>query len=389
MNKAIYLFSSNASKEYLLDVLETLALPRGSIQHFRYQSKWLDPDLSKKIPIKSQTPTPTSQLRRAEVVVCYLYQQEDSEKKKWLWKSIYPIRRGELMYCYKTGDKETDIVHFYFKVTDYYAYDPANRDLSTTFKAAVEEAIGKNERPTEHLYASLGGELKVPLSESSLDESAIYSLAKTLDPEHLKTPAVENSKRYFPVFYFIKGLFDTQDGQTLLEPLYDEVTHKSFYKLKESMRYVLEISYFSPGESPGPNSRILFESIPEHFISSHEKVLNVASRYDEESWLVFPRSLDEKEVWSVLEFKSDIKVPEGSKSEPLNIVRQFDVLINRRPFWRKLFAVLDTFGDAGLAVGTSAITIWSITKDSIWILPAIGGFSAWAILKILVRLWKA
>jgi len=56
-NNSIYLMSSNATKEYIIDILEVLSLPFGTVQHFRYQLKWLDNELKNKLPIKNNNQT--------------------------------------------------------------------------------------------------------------------------------------------------------------------------------------------------------------------------------------------------------------------------------------------------------------------------------------------
>ncbi len=130
----LYLISSNATKEYILDILETLSSPFGTVHHFRYQLKWLDKDLRDKIPKKGEWRKKefrdripmigkkgNNELENIKLVVCYLYQE--IKRDQWQWIDIYPIRAGVLMDAYKIGDDDDDVAHFYFKVDNYVSYD--------------------------------------------------------------------------------------------------------------------------------------------------------------------------------------------------------------------------------------------------------------------------
>ncbi|GAH68216.1 unnamed protein product, partial [marine sediment metagenome] len=137
-NNWLYLMSSNASKEYIKDILETLAIPSGSIQHFRYQLRWLDEKLIEMLP--SKRIKNGNGLIGTKVVICYLY-QERKNKGIWEWNTIYPIRIAKLVDAFKTGESEVDISHFYFQVENYIKYD--SHDFNIIIKKIANKKWGK------------------------------------------------------------------------------------------------------------------------------------------------------------------------------------------------------------------------------------------------------
>src|SRR5712691_10236209 len=104
-SRCLYLVSSSSSREYVSGCLESLALPRGTIQHFRYLERYLDERLRKRL---ASTPGQLPQsLRNATVVVVYLYQEQTTIGA---WKpagprheSYLPLRCGRLVDAYFEG----------------------------------------------------------------------------------------------------------------------------------------------------------------------------------------------------------------------------------------------------------------------------------------------
>jgi len=172
-----------------------------------------------------------------------------------------------------------------------------------------------------------------------------------------------------------------------LELSLDESTLKSFYKLQEGIRYVFEISYYFD-QTPGYDSQMKMNLIQEHFISPSENVIHVSSRYDEESLLVLPRSLTEKETLSTIELTTEINAPSAFEGEASNFGLSFPVLITRRMFWRRVFALADLLSDGSLALATYSATLFTVKQESYLLLPAGIGLAVWALLKVPVRLWK-
>jgi len=108
----LYLVSSSASREYIADCLESLALPRGLIQHFRYLHRYIDDQLWALLPDQpGRTPRELADL---PVTVVYVFQEQAAGV--WQPSSPYiPLRCGRLVEAFKDGK----VAHFYFAVTDY------------------------------------------------------------------------------------------------------------------------------------------------------------------------------------------------------------------------------------------------------------------------------
>jgi hypothetical protein len=222
-DKWLYLVSSNATKEYIMDILEALSMPFGSVQHFRYRLKWIDKELRNEIPLEGNSLT--GKLKNRRVVICYLYQEKrDSE---WEWIAAYPIRSGILMDAYKTGDSDGDVSHFYFKVDNYISYDKQGfTNDKQDFTKILRGIAGKK---WNIAYAFLCVALDdTYIADKEDSKSAFHKICNSLSLEHLKSP---EGKEYFPIYCFIDGL-KNRKGK-ILEPKYDPIAHKSFYEIKE------------------------------------------------------------------------------------------------------------------------------------------------------------
>jgi hypothetical protein len=381
--RTICLFSSNGQKEYILDVLETIALPRGAIQHFRYQLKYVDPKLVSEIPHKGGPVV--GGLPESEVVVFYLYQKENVERERE-WKSIYPVRRGKLVEWYKTGETEHDIAHFYFEVSDYFDYREDSKIDRETEKAkslAVDHSLKRQS------YVCSASQLDFPVFNPAEDESAFHGLVTSFKIEDFKPPLCDSPVQYYPVFCFIRSLRESEGVASDLSMSYDQPVRKSYYELKEQNRYVFELSYNIPWKTPGKGSEITLRCPAEHFVSLTLDRLMVGSRYDEESWPLVTRRI-QTDLWSAIEVQTKIAAPNGSGWEPLNISRSFPVFIKRKLYRRKAAAFGDWLAGAFLALGTASITIFSITPSKVeFIAPTIIGFAGWAIIGLVVKVGRA
>lgn len=158
-NRCLYLVSSSATREYVSDCLEALALPRGMGQHFRYRSKYID------IGLRGILPTRPGCLRRnlrdLAVVVVYLYQEQSGGT----WKPgesvstagrYLPLRCGRLLDAFLDGD----VAHFYFEVTDYVKPTLRRRTARALLNKNVAFQIG-GRRDRDASYAHLGIDLRL------------------------------------------------------------------------------------------------------------------------------------------------------------------------------------------------------------------------------------
>jgi len=375
-NSWLYLMSSNASKEYILDILETLSLPFGTVQHFRYLVRWLDDDLKKKIPEKNGK----NELKNIKVGIYFLYQEKKGDK--WQWRSIYPIRTGILMDAYKTGDRDNDVAHFYFKVENYISYD--NSNCSTVIKKLLKEKNAYNNG--NHIEGEgISGKTLVFLYEGlpkncigsvKRSNSAFNNICESINLDHFKSP--EGDIQYYPFFHFIEGLKGRKEE--LVKPKYDSLLKKSTYNLLEGERYSFKFNTYFPKEPP--EYAIKLTTDERVFSTPKEYKLNIASRYDEESWPLIP-SLLEKDVWTVVSFETESKNINGK--EPLNIHINFFIHIERNIFYR----IIDVFSDIGFGVGTGSIALAKIIEGwTWWYYPVIIGYAVWGISKIIIKFWR-
>lgn len=269
-----YLLSSNATKEYLMDILEVLALPFGTVQHFRYQLRWLDSELKKELPLKDSK---NKKLKDKNVVVCYLYQK--IVNGKWEWDFIYPIRLGKIVSAYKTGDSDTDIAHFYFKVENYVLYNEQN--YADIIKNIAERKWG-------NCYAFLGGAFDAKfIAKEGESKSAFYKICNSINLEHLKAP---EGTWYSPVFCFVEGFRD--EGGRIITPKFNNFIRKSYFEIFEGAHYAFEFSTFFPDQQKLSSGSVKLITDEKVFSSPPTNVLVISSNYDEESFSIVPKLLE-------------------------------------------------------------------------------------------------
>lgn len=363
----LYLISSNASKEYISDALETLSSPLGLIMHYRYQTRWIGTDLKDQLPIRGKGIT--RELRNTKVAACYLYQEENQGQQQWV--DIYPIRIGILIDAYKTGNEDTDVAHFYFKVENYISYDGQNWvELLTD---TMGEKFGK-------FYAFLGPSFEdAYIVNKENSKSAFFRICESLKPEHLRSPA---GREYQPLFCFIEGLRD-EKGE-FLAPKYDPLSYKSFYELREGDRHSFEFgTYFIKKTKKVPQFVVKLLSDRNIFSTPAEYELKGASRYDGESWVIIS-SLLKRDIWTIISFRTELINNINSK-EPLNTHTDFAIKIKKKQVYR----IIDFLSDLGFAVGTGSIALAKMVEQwGWWYYPVIIGYVVFAVCKLIIKLWR-
>ena len=141
----------------MLTVSKCLALPRGSVHHFRYLERYVDDAIRQQL---ANTPGQLqSSLRDLSVVVVYLYQEQTGGA----WKpapsdndegAYIPLRCGRLLDAFLDGE----IAHFYFELTDY--IKPQHDDLTARayLNAKVLFRLSADEK-ADVSYAHMGVDL--------------------------------------------------------------------------------------------------------------------------------------------------------------------------------------------------------------------------------------
>ena len=373
--KVLFLLSSNASKEYITDILETLSLPQGSIQYFRYQLKWLHKKIRRLLPEDIDKEWAKSDMEK--IIICYLYQKK-IDKTHGQWEAVYPIRFGTLVKAYKTGKNDYDIAHFYFRVENYVSeckniIDKINiPDIKNPGQYLEGEGI-----VDKILVFTNNLDLKIAKKEET--KSSFHKICQSIRMEHLKSPS--GNVQYFPFFTAINGIRNKKNKFLTLKC--DKTSMKSFYLLSVGERYSFTFSVYFPQKPP--EYLIILSSDEKIFSTPSNYELKLDSKYHEESWNLVS-SLLERDVWTTLSFKAELKSTDRSK-EPLNINMDFLIKVTRK----RMYRIIDALSDIGFGIGTGAIALkaaFGADKMTWWYWPTVLGYATWLICKLIIKLWR-
>jgi hypothetical protein len=333
----LLLISSNYKKEYISDIVEVLGVPAGFIMHFRYRKKWVEPLLWDALP-KKEKYTGVPEKLTLKVLIIYLYQ--DAQDKSW--KYSYPIRFATVDKCYKTGDHESDVAHFYLLMGDYCAVK--QRGLL----AKLDRLKNGSYLAAEH--DKFPRELVEEKNSNDTDESAFYQLVESIKAEHFVT--IEDCKQYYPVFHFVSGFRETSSNQ--LQKFFQS------YKLTEGKEYILETSIrFIDKKLPSTNSNIKLTCYEKRFENKQELATPVTTYYDEFIWRLVPSSVvDSRKTTVTLATNIELK-PSSDQDEPvLNVTVDLPVTI----LPDSALKLIGTVSDTSLLVATSTIAFLGLSK---------------------------
>jgi len=396
--KWLYLMSSNAKKEYILDALETLALPKGAIQHYRYQLQYLGKDLIDMLPEESASKSELknakvlSNLKNAKVLSNYLYQIK--EGKNYVWKAAYPVRFGTLMDAYKTGESEHDVAHFYFKVEEHVSF---NNTRYEDFFSFIHSLAEEEDKMKYAFYKKVPENILSP-SPANKDRSDFTSTCEIIDNFKGPKDPPDKSKYIPPVFCYIRGIKNNKG--VLIEPRYDPEYRKSVYDLTEGERYYFEYEVISKKNPQKYTVMLLCDEKIFSSVPKYERESDV--RYDEDSFSLVP-SLLEREVSSELIFKLEfkelkeskesnnsekLKYSNSNKQEPLNISINFETNIKIN-IW---FRLTDAGADIFFGLGTASIAFAKLFEGknifNWWPKAVIVFYVGWIFLSFRRKLWN-
>lgn len=368
--KSLYLMSSNASEEYIQDTLETLALPSDAVHHFRYQLKWVDKNLKNKLRVKGEEKD--SLFKNMHVIVSYLYQNyNETDKEKWKWNEIFPLRTGILMDAYKTGNEDdVDVAHFYFIIKNYFYYK--NQDFTEIMKKNAKQNFGKD-------YAFLN----YPFYEKDIaskkdNKSALHKICQS--DIFKKFITAKDKIEYYPLSYFIDNLKDANGN--VIEPKYNLNCNKSFYELKEGDCYYLDLATHYPKEPKKFKIELAFD---ENIISIPDNKLEIKSPYNEESFM-FASSLLKKDVLTFIRIKTEIE-KKLKNNHILNLDITLPIKIKRKMQYRWI----DAISEIGFGIGTGLIALSAVLGDK-WKVYywkyVIFSYLVWIFCKFIIKLWR-
>lgn len=371
--KCLYLMSSNASEEYILDTLETLALPSGIVHHFRYELKWIDNNLKSKLRRKGEKKN--SVFKDMHVIVSYLYQSVNKTyKNNWKWHKIYPLRTGVLMDAYKTGNEDdVDVAHFYFKIKNYFYYK--NQNFTEIMKKNAEQNFGKD-------YAFLNFPFYEKYVANKEDnKSAIHKICQSNIIENFIL--AKKKKKCYPLFYFIDNLKDVNGN--VIEPKYKPNCNKSFYKLEEGESYFLDLGTYYPKEPIKFRIKLAGD---QKAISISSNELEVKSRYNEESFM-FTSLILEKDILTFIKIKTEIE--ENMKNNHMLKILNLDIALPIEIKRKKRYRWIDAISEIGFGIGTGLIALSAVLGDkwkvSYWWIVILF-YLVWIVCKIKIKLWR-
>lgn len=188
MTKYVFAISSDSRALYKADIYRTLALPEGSVIHFRYKKKYVNIN---DIPYNS-----------SEEVVIIFKRERDSEIK------YIPIRKAKIISSEEVN--ETELFHVYLELGKFCSVE----NLSTDSFSESNIFFGHSQR------------------DWSITDSSWHD-------------KVEELKNDFDtIFYYIKEF--TQENNKIIKIKKSKDKKGSFYKLNQGSKYLMHISIANP-----------------------------------------------------------------------------------------------------------------------------------------------
>jgi hypothetical protein len=319
--KCLFLVSSSANREYVLDCLEALALPRGIIQHFRYRSKYVDEQLWDSL--KSESEQLETSLRGLPIVVVYLFQTQTAGQ--WNPASTMgpggpylPLRNGRLIHAFKDGG----IAHFFFELTGYVREDEkcsARVRLNDKIKFQLASSKASYAHISEELGFDGGKEGDTLGFQSIVDEAYLSGEWRT---RSLGSAPLDVT--YDIIFFRVTGFF-REDGTRLVELIPKpksvqgcvfaeyEIQAGATYHIRLTTHLAARVPAHLPGEG---RAKLKLEFDPEVITPLGPTSLRISSLYDLEYW-------------------SFVAKPARVGRSTLNVICVHDIQISREDFMRK------------------------------------------------------
>lgn len=336
--KWIMLGSSNSTKEYIADVLETIAAPTGYVMHFRYRKIWVDDAFWSQLPLKGEEGK--NDLVGKTVLVVWLYAEDeiDQGQTKTVVKQAYPVRLGRIVECYRTGDSEVDQAHFYFSTSDYFYSSEPN--------ASTRYAQGFQTVSPKYVYIR-----QTDLTQAGDEEGDFLKVVRSLNKEHFK---YSNGKSFIPVFCCVRGF-------TGHSPTYNAEFRQAEYTLLEQKNQTVDATLYLY-EPPRPDSKILWAYSDKQFAVIPRNEIQVAARYDELRWVVNPMPVASDEQLALV-FRTEI-FAHNEGVDVINVVLSFPIKVSSNRWRRFVTALIEALPGLAASVVASAGTYNRLSKGT-------------------------
>ena len=288
--RCLYLVSSSASREYVLDCVEALALPRGMVHHFRYLTKYIDDRL--RTSLATNAGHLARQLDHVPVVVVYLSQSQSGGKWMPAPMGYLPVRCGTLLEAFRDGD----VAHFFFAAADYIRPTRGSRSARALLNANVSFRVssGATSSPS---FAHLAGHLTLE-APRSLDSRAFQQfVTEAYKPSEWRTRSSGSAPLdvvYDVIFFRVAGVFrERNDRLVEVKPTPRPLLGNPLaeYELETGVTYHIKVtthlSARLPAQLPGHGrSRLRLSFDPELITPVGPTSFRISSTYDLQYWSI-------------------------------------------------------------------------------------------------------
>lgn len=344
MSKTLVLLSGCSREEYFIGSLETIALPQGFIQHYRYDKKLINRDFVFK---KLQEEPSLSE----NVIICIVIQEKVNDEYKW--GKIIPVRKAILKDSNLSLHNQPSF-HFHFELKELVFPNP-------TFDSIIQT----------HFTDEYGKKYVHVLNDDNFLQKNVNSvqclqrLNDLISEEKFEHSQGEYSK---PLLFHIKNL--NYRGIRSIKnaiPKYDGLNKKSHFVMKEGTIYTLE--YIATVKEDNLTYSIKISTDPKCFSTPQERIIEISAEYDND-WIDFLPSLIDRNIRSIINIDISEKnaVVDSTKK---NLVVQLPLPVSIKI--RSVRFISEILGDIFLALATLTIAAQKAFENTGW--PSILLFS--------------
>jgi hypothetical protein len=290
----IYLFSSNARQLYMVDALNSLALPKGWIQHFRYQAKYVDSRIGDCINDQNKLDS----FLGSKVIIVSV--DQDNSSKPNVIRGVYPIRYGNLVKLRNISG----VIHFWFSLDKLFVYPENNQITSADLVSAGLRKLLSNNGPDNSIYASIGSNLPLSSTHGVNASEQFLGVVRALTGR-----GFEGEKTLFvAVSDFILTKRELSHGKVLTHTNSDvpvvlgPTEGLSGYELVDNSIYSINLSSLNevlPGQVSQKTAYLFIEVNKDYVEVIGPSELPVTGRYDQYQFIIKPKR-QTRNQWTIL-----------------------------------------------------------------------------------------